>query len=194
MNITGSGKNLRTKHRSITGYTPDVSAPPPFVIVLARGALPSGLPAALGAYSMRAMYVSPVKCLRVQNQSTLAITDVFTDTTGTLTTDGGPTPLASFLTSSTGAVLKWYDQSVNGSDAVPVDPTNPPLLQPQTIGWKMSFNSGFSIAGITGASLSQTPYSVSVVEKRATRGFEPVFSIGNVSTPSFAGIIVRYNN
>jgi len=97
--------------------------------------------------------------------------------------------LSDWLGGSTGYVATWYDQSGNGNHATQGTQANRPVIQKGTKGpgYSVLFNGTTNnlILG-SGSFLSNTPYSVSTVERRNTASF-PMLFFGRVGGASITG-------
>lgn len=116
--------------------------------------------------------------------------DFYADRLGNLlTAPVTGTDLATWLGGSTGSVATWYDQSGNGNHATQGTQANRPVIQKGTKGpgYSVLFNGTTNnlILG-SGSFLSNTPYSVSTVERRNTASF-PMFFFGRVGGASITG-------
>jgi hypothetical protein len=117
-------------------------------------------------------------------------TDFYADRLGNLlTAPVTGTNLATWLGGATGYVATWYDQSGAGNHASQGTAANQPQIQKGTKGpgYSVLFNGSTNNLTLgSGSFLSNTPYSVSTVERRNTASF-PMFFFGRVGGASISG-------
>ena len=136
---------------------------------------------AVGAFSLRAVNGTMAKVVQVRNGTTSATQDFYADRLGNLLT--APVvgqSLANWLGGATGYVTTWYDQSGAGNHATQATAANQPVIQRATkgVGYACLFNGTTNSLNLgTYALLNNTPYSVSIAERRNTSNF-PMFFFG----------------
>jgi hypothetical protein len=119
-------------------------------------------------------------------------TDFYADRLGNLLT--APVTgqrLANWLGGATGYVRTWYDQSGKGNDAIQNTAENQPIIQRATKGpgYACLFNGTTNSLNLgTYALLNNTPYSVSIAERRNTSNF-PMFLFGE--NPGASGLVAN---
>jgi hypothetical protein len=126
------------------------------------------------------------------SESAFTPIDFYADERGNLLT--APvvgTSLQNWLGGATGYVTKWYDQSGKGNDASQNTAAAQPIIQRATKGpgYACLFNGTTNSLNLgTYALLNNTPYSVSIAERRNTSNF-PMFLFGE--NPGASGLVAN---